>query len=89
MHSADMSMHSVASSRDHVGELHSQIHDLTQSMREQFDLIRYEMEKERARSREEKEEERLEWRKEREALQQRIDQLIAIVAKQNKGKDHE
>ena len=89
MHSVDMSMHSVASSRDHVGELHSQIHDLTQSMREQFDRIRHEMERERARSREEKEEERLEWRKEREALQQRIDQLIAIVAKQNKGKDHE
>jgi hypothetical protein len=58
-------------------------------MREQFDRIRYEMEKERARSRDEQEKERLEWRKEREALQQRIDQLIAIVAKQNKGKDHE
>jgi len=89
MHSVDMSMHSVASTRDHVGEMHSQIDKLTQSMREQFDRIRYEMEKERARSRDEQEEERMEWRKEREALQQRIDQLIAIVAKQNKGKDHE
>jgi len=47
------------------------------------------MDKERARSRHEQELERMEWRKEREALQKRIDQLIAIVAKQNKGKDNE
>ena len=48
-----------------------------------------EMDKERARSRHEQEQERMEWRKEREALQKRIDQLIAIVAEQYKGKDHE
>jgi hypothetical protein len=58
-------------------------------MKEQFDRIRDEMDKERARSRHEQEQERMEWRKEREALQKRIDQLIAIVAEQNKGKDHE
>ena len=89
MHSADMSMDSVASSRDHVDKLHLQIQELTQSMREQFDRIRYEIERERARSRDEQEQERMEWRKEREALQKRIDQLIAIVAKQDKGNDNE
>lgn len=89
MHSMDMSMHSAASARDHVSELPSQIHDLAQSMKEQFERIRYDMEKERARSRDEHEKERMEWRKEREALQQKIDQLLAIVAQQNKGKEHE
>lgn len=89
MHSVDMSMHSIASARDHVSELPAQIHELAQSMKEQFDRIRDEMDKERARSRHEQEQERMEWRKEREALQKRIDQLIAIVAQQNKGKDHE
>jgi len=89
MHSMDRSMHSAASARDHVSELPSQIHDLAQSMKEQFERIRYDMERERARSRDEHEKERMEWRKEREALQQKIDQLLAIVAQQNKGKEHE
>jgi len=89
MHSVDLSMHSAASARDHVSELPAQIHELAQSMREQFDRIRDEMDKERARSRHEQEQERMEWRKEREALQKRIDQLIAIVAQQNKGKENE
>jgi DNA-binding transcriptional MerR regulator len=89
MYSVDMSMHSIASARDHVSELPAQIHELAQSMKEQFGRIRDEMDKERARSRHEQEQERMEWRKEREALQKRIDQLIAIVAEQYKGKDHE
>jgi hypothetical protein len=89
MHSVDMSMHSIASARDHVSELPAQIHELAQSMKEQFNWIRDEMDKERARSRHEQEQERMEWRKEREALQEKIDQLIAIVAKQNKGKENE
>jgi len=89
MHSVDMSMHSIASARDYVSELPAQIHELAQSMKEQFNRIRDEMDKERARSRHEQEQERMEWRKEREALQNKIDQLIAIVAQQNKGKDHE
>ena len=89
MHSVDMSMHSIASARDHVSELPAQIHELAQSMKVQFDRIRDEMDKERARSRHEQEQERMEWRKEREALQKRIDQLITIVAEQYKGKDHE
>jgi len=81
--------HEIDKSRDRLDRLRSDLNDMTESIGRGFDQIRHEMEKERARSREEKEEERLEWRKEREALQQRIDQLIAIVAKQNKGKDHE
>ena len=89
MHSVDMSMHSIASARDYVSELPSQIHELAQSMKEQFNRIRDEMDKERARSRHEQEQERMEWRKEREALQKRIDQLIAIVAEQSKGKENE
>jgi len=87
MHGVDMSMHSIASARDYVSELPSQIHDLSQSMKEQFNRIRDEMDKERARSRHEQEQERMEWRKEREALQNKIDQLIAIMAKQSKGKE--
>jgi signal recognition particle GTPase len=51
--------------------------------------IQDEMDKERARSRHEQEQERMEWRKEREALQNKIDQLIAIVAEQSKGKENE
>ena len=89
MRSVDMAAYSAASARDQVSELSSQIHDLAQSMREQFDRIRYEMDKERARSRDEHEQERMEWRKEREALQNKIDQLLAVVAEQNKGKEHE
>jgi len=89
MYSNDMSLHSAASSRDSLDQLQSQIHDLNQSMRDQFDRISYQMEKERARLREELEHERLDRRKEREVLQEKINQLIAIVAQQNKGKDHE
>jgi hypothetical protein len=89
MHSADMSMQSVAISRDHVGELQSQIHQLNQSMQDQLNRIRYDLDKERARLREDLEHERLDRRKERQALQEKIDQLIAIVAKQNKEKDNE
>lgn len=93
MHSADMSMHSTASSRDSLdqlqSQLQSQIYDLNQSMKDQLNRIRFDMDKERARLREDLEHERLDRRKEREALQEKIDQLIAIVAKQNKGKDHE
>jgi hypothetical protein len=89
MRSVDMAAYSAASARDQVSELSSQIHDLAQSMREQFDRIRYDMDKERARSRDEHEQERMEWRKEREALQNKIDQLLAVVAQQNKGKEHE
>jgi hypothetical protein len=89
MHSNNMSLHSAASSRDSLDQLQSQIHDLNQSMRDQFDRIGYQMEKERARLREELEHERLDRRKEREVLQEKINQLIAIVAQQNKGKDHE
>jgi len=86
----DMSMKSAASSsRSDLDQLQAQIHDLNQSMRDQFDRISYQMEKERARSREELEHERLDRRKEREELQKRIDQLIAIVAKQNKGTQDE
>lgn len=90
LQSFDMSMKSAtASSRSDLDQLQSQIHDLNQSMRDQFDRISYQMEKERARSREELEHERLDRRKEREELQNRIDQLIAIVAKQNKGTQDE
>ena len=89
MHSADMSMQSTASSRDSLDQLQSQIYDLNQSMKDQLNRIRFDMDKERARLREDLEHERLDRRKEREALQEKIDQLIAIVAKQNKGKDHE
>ena len=90
LQSFDMSMKSAAaSSRSDLDQLQSQIHDLNQSMRDQFDRISYQMEKERARSREELEYERLDRRKEREELQKRIDQLIAIVAKQNKGTQDE
>ena len=90
LQSFDMSMKSAAaSSRSDLDQLQSQIHDLNQSMRDQFDRISYQMEKERARSREELEHERLDRRKEREELQNRIDQLIAIVAKQSKGTQDE
>jgi hypothetical protein len=90
LQSFDMSMKSAAtSSRSDLDQLQAQIHDLNQSMRDQFDRISYQMEKERARSREELEHERLDRRKEREELQNRIDQLIAIVAKQNKGTQDE
>ena len=90
LQSFDMSMKSVAaSSRSDLDQLQSQMHDLNQSMREQFDRMRFQMEQERARLREELEHERLIRRKEREELQKSIDQLIAIVAKQNKGTQDE
>ena len=89
MHSVDMSMKSAASSRDSLDQLQSQIYDLNQSMKDQLNRIRFDMDKERARLREDLEHERLDRRKEREALQEKIDQLIAIVAKQNKGKENE
>jgi DNA-binding transcriptional MerR regulator len=71
MHSVDMSMKSAASSRDSLDQLQSQIYDLNQSMKDQLNRIRFDMDKER------------------EALQKRIDQLIAIVAEQSKGKENE
>jgi len=84
-----MSMKSAAISRDSLDQLQSQIHHLNQSMQDQLNRIRYDMDKERARLREDLEHERLDRRKERQALQEKIDQLIAIVAKQNKEKDNE
>ena len=61
----------------------------TKTLQDQLNRIRYDMDKERARLREDLEHERLDRRKERQALQEKIDQLIAIVAKQNKEKDNE
>ena len=89
LQSFDMSMNDAASARSDLDQLQSQMQDLKQSMRDQFDRISHQMEQERARLREELEHERLVRRKEREELQKSIDQLIAIVAKQNKGTQDE
>jgi hypothetical protein len=63
MHSVDMSMHSSASSRDSLDQLKTQIYDLSQSMKDQLNRIRFDMDKERARLREDLEHERLDRRK--------------------------